>query len=140
MNGFNKVIVAGNLTRDPELRYTPNGTAIAKGGVALNRQWSSGGERKQETTFVDWTAFGDTAALMAEHTRKGQGILLEGRLQMECWQDRQTQAPRQRLIVLVERVVFFPETQNQSTGEHERPPKPAQPERRPEPEEDDVPF
>ncbi|HVK59494.1 MAG TPA: single-stranded DNA-binding protein, partial [Candidatus Kapabacteria bacterium] len=85
MNGFNKVILAGNLTRDPELRYTPSGTAIAKFGLALNRKWkdSQSGEMREEVTFVDVDAFGKQAELIGQYMKKGQPILVEGRLKMD---------------------------------------------------------
>jgi len=69
MNGFNKVILAGNLTRDPELRYTPSGTAIAKFGLAVNRKWkdSQTNEMKEEVTFVDIDAFGRQAETKSQH-------------------------------------------------------------------------
>ena len=84
MANFNKVILAGNLTRDPELRYTPKGTAIAKIGLAINRTWKSEtGETKEEVTFVDVDAFGRTAEIIAQYLKKGRPILIEGRLRYD---------------------------------------------------------
>ncbi len=81
MASFNKVILAGNLTRDPELRYTPKGTAIARIGLACNRNWKSEtGEMKEEVTFVDVDAFGKTAETIGQYLKKGRPILIEGRL------------------------------------------------------------
>ena len=81
MASFNKVILVGNLTRDPELRYTPKGTAIAKIGVAVNRVWTNeAGEKKEEVTFVDVDIFGRTAENVGQYMRKGRPILIEGRL------------------------------------------------------------
>ena len=81
MASFNKVILMGNLTRDPELRYTPKGTAIAKIGLAVNRNWTSeSGEKKEEVTFVDVDVFGRTAENVGQYMRKGRPILVEGRL------------------------------------------------------------
>src|SRR5579872_333160 len=83
MANFNKVILAGNLTRDPELRYTPKGLAIAKIGIAINRTWKSEtGESKEEVTFVDVDAFGRTAENIGQYFKKGQPILIEGRLRL----------------------------------------------------------
>src|SRR5256885_16698464 len=84
MANFNKVILAGNLTRDPELRYTPKGTAIAKLGLAINRTWKAEtGETREEVTFVDVDAFGRTAEVIGQYLKKGRPILSEGRLKLD---------------------------------------------------------
>src|ERR1700747_1666960 len=81
MANFNKVILAGNLTRDPELRYTPKGMAVAKIGLAINRTWKSEtGETKEEVTFVDVDAFGRQAETIGQYLKKGRPVLIEGRL------------------------------------------------------------
>ena len=91
MASFNKVILMGNLTRDPELRYTPKGTAIAKIGLAVNRVWTNeAGEKKEEVTFVDVDIFGRTAENVGQYMRKGRPILIEGRLKLDQWDDKQT--------------------------------------------------
>jgi single-strand DNA-binding protein len=109
MNGFNKVILAGNLTRDPELRYTPSGTAIAKFGLALNRKWkdSQSGEMREEVTFVDVDAFGKQAELIGQYLKRGQPLLVEGRLKMDSWEDKQTQQKKSRLGVVLEGMTFL---------------------------------
>jgi single-strand DNA-binding protein len=108
MNGFNKVILAGNLTRDPELRYTPSGTAIAKFGLALNRKWKDqSGEMKEEVTFVDVDAFGKQAELIGQYLKKGNPLLVEGRLRTDSWEDKQTQQKRSRLGVVLEGMTFI---------------------------------
>lgn len=108
MTGFNKVILAGNLTRDPELRYTPSGTAIAKFGLALNRKWKDqSGEMKEEVTFVDVDAFGKQAELIGQYLKKGQPLLVEGRLRTDSWEDKQTQQKRSRLGVVLEGMTFL---------------------------------
>jgi single-strand DNA-binding protein len=108
MNGFNKVILAGNLTRDPELRYTPSGTAIAKFGLALNRKWKDqSGELKEEVTFVDVDAFGKQAELIGQYLKKGNPLLVEGRLRTDTWEDKQTQQKRSRLGVVLEGMTFI---------------------------------
>jgi single-strand DNA-binding protein len=109
MNGFNKVILAGNLTRDPELRYTPGGMAIAKFGLALNRKWkdSQSGEMKEEVTFVDVDAFGKQAETIGNYLKKGRPILVEGRLKLDQWDDKQTQQKRSRLGVVLEAFTFL---------------------------------
>ena len=81
MPSFNKVILVGNLTRDPELRYTPSGKAIAKLGLAVNRSWKTeSGETRDETTFVDVDAFGRQAEVLGQYLRKGRPVMVEGRL------------------------------------------------------------
>lgn len=108
MTGFNKVILAGNLTRDPELRYTPSGTAIAKFGLALNRKWKDqSGETKEEVTFVDVDAFGKQAELIGQYLKKGNPLLVEGRLRTDSWEDKQTQQKRSRLGVVLEGMTFL---------------------------------
>jgi single-strand DNA-binding protein len=108
MANFNKVILVGNLTRDPELRYTPKGMAIAKLGVAINRSWTSEtGEKKEETTFVDVDVFGRTAENVAQYLRKGSSLLVEGRLRLDTWEDKQTNQKRSKLGVVAEFVQFL---------------------------------
>jgi len=108
MANFNKVILVGNLTRDPELRYTPKGMAIAKVGLAINRNWTSeGGEKKEEVTFVDVDIFGRTAENVAQYMKKGRPILIEGRLRLDQWDDKQTGQKRSRLGVVAETVQFL---------------------------------
>ena len=108
MANFNKVILAGNLTRDPELRYTPKGTAVARLGVAINRRWKSEtGEMKEEVTFVDVDAFGKTAETIAQYLKKGRPILMEGRLRYETWEDKQTNQKKSKLGVVMETFQFL---------------------------------
>ncbi|MCX8090359.1 MAG: single-stranded DNA-binding protein [Verrucomicrobiae bacterium] len=108
MASFNKVILMGNLTRDPELRYTPKGTPVARLGIALNRVWTTEtGERKEEVTFVDVDVFGRTAENVAQYMRKGRPILIEGRLRLDQWDDKQTGQKRSKLSVVAEAVQFL---------------------------------
>jgi len=108
MASFNKVILIGNLTRDPELRYTPKGTAIAKIGVAVNRVWTSeSGEKKEEVTFIDVDVFGRTAENVGQYMRKGRPIMIEGRLRLDQWDDKQTGQKRSKLGVVAETVQFL---------------------------------
>lgn len=150
MANYNKVILAGNLTRDPELRYTPKGTAIAKIGLAINRSWKTeSGETKEEVTFVDVDAFGRTAEVISQYLKKGRPILVEGRLRYETWDDKQTNAKRSKLGVVLENFQFLDSGRSEgaaparpaaaSTAPTEAPPSPAGPEAA-APEEDDVPF
>ena len=108
MASFNKVILMGNLTRDPELRYTPKGTAIAKIGLAVNRVWTNeAGEKKEEVTFVDVDVFGRTAENVGQYMRKGRPILIEGRLRLDQWDDKQTGQKKSKLAVVADTVQFL---------------------------------
>ncbi|HEY4415289.1 MAG TPA: single-stranded DNA-binding protein [Verrucomicrobiae bacterium] len=108
MASFNKVILMGNLTRDPELRYTPKGTAIAKIGLAVNRVWTNeAGEKKEEVTFVDVDVFGRTAENVGQYMRKGRPIMIEGRLKLDQWDDKQSGQKRSKLGVIAETVQFL---------------------------------
>ncbi|NOX56842.1 MAG: single-stranded DNA-binding protein [Planctomycetes bacterium] len=104
MGAFNKVILVGNLTRDPEVRYTPSGTAVSEIGVAVNRTWydRQTNERREETTFVDVTLWGRQAEIAGEYLAKGRQVLIEGRLQLDQWEDRQTGQKRSKLRVVCE--------------------------------------
>src|SRR2546422_4759768 len=107
MASFNRVILAGNLTRDPELRYTSKGLAISKIGLAINRTWKNeAGETKEEVTFVDIDAFGRQAETIAQYLKKGGGMLIEGRLRLDQWDDKQTGQKRSKLGVVVEGFQF----------------------------------
>jgi single-strand DNA-binding protein len=118
MANFNKVILVGNLTRDPELRYTPKGMAIAKVGLAINRNWTSeSGEKKEEVTFVDVDIFGRTAENVAQYMKKGRPILVEGRLRLDQWDDKQTGQKRSRLGVVAETVQFLGSAGGSGGGE-----------------------
>ena len=108
MASFNKVILAGNLTRDPELRYTPKGTAIAKLSLAMNRKWTGeDGQTREEVTYVDIDAFGKQAEVISQYLRKGGGLLAEGRLKLDQWDDKQTGQKRSRLGVVLENFTFI---------------------------------
>jgi single-strand DNA-binding protein len=108
MANFNKVILAGNLTRDPELRYTPTGKAIAKFGMAINRNWTTDtGEKKEEVTFVDIDSFGRQAEVISQYLKKGRPVLVEGRLKLDQWDDKQTGQKRSRLGVVLESFSFL---------------------------------
>lgn len=147
MASFNKVILLGNLTRDPELRYTPKGTAIARLGIAVNRRWTSeGGEQREETTFVDVDAFGKQAETLGQYMKKGRPIFIEGRLRFDSWEDKQTGQKRSKLGVVLENFQFVGSAQGRSDemggGEAPGPAPAAAPASAdtPPPEDDDVPF
>src|SRR5437899_3328583 len=155
MANFNKVILAGNLTRDPELRYTPKGTAVAKIGLAINRTWKSEtGESKEEVTFVDAEAWSRTAEVIAQYLKKGRPVLIEGRLKLDQWEDKTTHQKMSKLKVVIENFQFMDSGRTDGAGASEAPrarpaaapaaaPAGAPPQAEPEagpPEEDDVPF
>jgi single-strand DNA-binding protein len=154
MANFNKVILAGNLTRDPELRYTPKGTAIARIGLAINRSWKADtGETREEVTFVDVDAFGRQAEVIGQYLKKGRPILIEGRLRYDTWEDKQTNAKRSKLGVVLEGFQFLDSGRSDAAGAPGDTPRPARPAatpgpnpapgpepEAPPPEDDDVPF
>jgi single-strand DNA-binding protein len=143
MAAFNKVILIGNLTKDPELRYSPKGTAIAKIGLAVNRTWTNeAGEKKEDVTFVDVDVFGRTAENVGQYCRKGKPILIEGRLKLDQWEDKQTGQKRSRLGVVAETVQFLgSRSDSESTTPQQSSVAPAAPKTSSEtPQEDDVPF
>lgn len=104
MASYNKVVLVGNLTRDPQVRYTPGGTAVAEVGLAVNRQWfdKQANQRREETTFVDITLWGRQAEVAGEYLSKGRSVLIEGRLQLDQWDDKQTGQKRSKLKVVGE--------------------------------------
>jgi len=117
MPNFNKVILAGNLTRDPELRYTPKGTAVAKISLAINRSWrDEAGTQKEEVTFVDVDAFGKQAEVISQYVKKGRPLLVEGRLKLDQWDDKTTGQKRSRLGVVLEGFQFLDSGQAREGG------------------------
>ena len=106
MASYNRVILMGNLTRDPEVRYIPSGTAVSEIGLAVNRTWfdKQSNSREEETTFVDVTLWGREAEVAGEYLSKGRPVLIEGRLQLDSWEDKQTGQRRNKLRVVCERM------------------------------------
>jgi single-strand DNA-binding protein len=108
MANFNKVILAGNLTRDPELRYTPKGSAVVKFTLAINRTWKNeAGENKEEVSFVDVEAWGRQAEVIAQYMRKGRPFLVDGRLKQDTWEDKNTHQKQSKLKVVLEGFSFI---------------------------------
>lgn len=105
---MNKVILKGNLTRDPEVRYTPKGTPVAEFAVATNRRWKdeATGELREEATYTECRAWGRTGELVGQHFSKGRPILLEGRLAQEEWDDKETGKKRRKTLVIVNEFEF----------------------------------
>jgi len=101
MANLNKVMLIGNLTRDPELRYTPKGSAVAEFGLAINRVWYNEQKQKQEeTTFVDITLWARQAEIAQQYLTKGSPVYIEGRLSLDTWDDKATGQKRSRLKVV----------------------------------------
>lgn len=140
MANFNKVILLGNLTRDPEVRYTPSGTPVASFGMAISRRYRQGEESKEEVCFVDVTTFGRQAEVAGEYLSKGRPVLIEGRLRWHSWETEGGQK-RSKLDVVAEALQLMPRTREDST---ERSSPGSIPGREsfdmPPPEDDDIPF
>ena len=156
MANFNKVILAGNMTRDPELRYTPKGLAIAEIRLAINRKWTGeDGQKREDVVFVDVDSFGKQAELIGQYFRKGSPILVEGRLKLDQWDDKQTGQKRSKLGVILESLSFL-DSGNRDAAAGDGAPAPSAPAARPArpaatapaaepgmdepPQGDDVPF
>lgn len=109
MASFNKVILVGNLTRDPQVRYTTGGMAVADVGLAVNRQWfdKQSNTRREETTFVDVTLWGRQAEVAGEYLSKGKQVLIEGRLQLDTWDDKESGQKRSKLKVVGETMTML---------------------------------
>lgn len=105
MPNYNRTILAGHMTRDPETRGNP---PVCNFGLAVNRKWkSAAGIDKEEVLFIDCAAFGKTGEAIARHLTKGRAVLLEGRLRMETWEDRNTGAKRSKIGLIVDSFVFL---------------------------------
>lgn len=121
MASLNKVIIIGNLTRDPEVRYTPKGAAVAELTIAVNRTWMDGNEKKEEVTFVDVTLWGKLAEISGQYLAKGRSAMIEGRLTMDSWDDKATGQKRSKLKVTGENVQFLGE--NKPSGQTDSNPR-----------------
>jgi single-strand DNA-binding protein len=159
MASLNSVILMGNLTRDPELRTTPNGTSVASFGLAVNRRYRQGDETKEEVCFVDITCFGRQAETASEYLSKGNLALIEGRLQWRSWETPEGQK-RSKHEVIANNIQFMPRSSGGPNGESYESARPATPSRQtyhppsspmmgggggfddepPMPSDDDIPF
>jgi len=144
MANLNKVLLLGNVTRDPEVRYTPKGSAVCDLGVAVNRAYTTdSGDKREEVTFVDVTLWGRTAEVASEYLKKGRPVFIEGRLQMDTWDDKQTGQKRTRLRVVADNMQLLG---GRRPGRAEPPGDSRQtsapPKKSPssEPDEDEIPF
>lgn len=116
MANFNKVLLMGNLTRDPDVRTTPSGMKIAKLGMAVNRRFRTrDDENREETTFVDIDAFGNQAEIIERYCQKGSPLFVEGRLRLDQWESN-TGEKRSKLTVVMENFQFLGSPQGQDHG------------------------
>ena len=148
MASFNKVILLGNLTRDPEVRYTPKGSAVCDLGIAINRQYTlDSGEKREEVTFVDVVLWSRLAEIAGEYLKKGRPVFIEGRLQLDTWDDKQSGQKRSKLRVVGETMQLLggrPPAAGGGAAEggESHPSKPAPPPKAgaAEPDDDEIPF
>lgn len=114
MASFNKVIIMGGLTRDPEIRHTQGGQAICTLGLAVSRKYKTqAGENREDTCFVDVAVWGKSGENCAKYLRKGSSALVEGYLKLDQWDDRETGRKRSKLSVVADSVTFLDKPQNQ---------------------------
>jgi single-strand DNA-binding protein len=108
MASLNKVMLIGNLTREPEVRYTPKGSAVCDLGIAVNRTYvTDSNERMQETTYVDVVVWSHLAELAGKYLHKGRAVFIEGRLQMDTWEDKATGQKRSKIRVVADNLQFL---------------------------------
>jgi single-strand DNA-binding protein len=139
MISFNKVILIGNLTRDPEVRFTPSGTPVANFRIAVNHRYKQGGEMKDDVCYIDIVVFGKPAESCGQYLNKGDGVIVDGRLQERRWETDDGQK-RSKYEIVAQQVRFLPKRQGGSAPAG--PPEDAAAAAPPEeaPVEDDVPF
>ena len=108
MANLNNVKLIGNITRDPEVRYTPKGSAVADFSLAINRVWKDdSGNKNEETTYVDCVAWAKKAELIGQYVHKGDPLFVDGRLQQDTWEDKATGQKRSKLRVVVDDMQFL---------------------------------
>lgn len=140
MAALNKCFLLGNITRDPEVKFTPKGTAVCSIGVAINRTWrDEQGEDKNETTFLEVETWGKQAENCGKYLSKGKPVLVEGRLKLDQWDDKTTGQKKQRLKVVAEKVQFLSAGKAEASAE-EPAPKPSAAAATGEGKDDNVPF
>jgi single-strand DNA-binding protein len=122
--GFNKIILVGNLTKNPELRYTPSGTPVTSFGLAVNRRFRQAEDLKEEVCYIDIVVFGKQAEHCGQYLSKGNGVIVDGRLQQRRWETEDGQK-RSKHEVVAQTVVFLPKRQEGGGGGAEPPEEPA---------------
>ena len=115
--GFNKVILMGNLTRDPETRTTPNGQSVTSFSLAVNRTWVQDGEKRESVSYIDCVAWGKPGEIIAQYVAKGRPLLVSGRLDQRSWDDKETGQKRSKVEVIVEDFNFIDSRGGGDTGE-----------------------
>ena len=121
MPSYNKVIVMGNLTRDPEMQYTPNGAGVCKFSLAMNRKFKVQEEMREEVCFVEVTVWGKQAESCAQYLSKGRIALVEGRLTQDTWDDKDTGAKRSKLFITADNVQFMSPKEDGQGGQQQMP-------------------
>ncbi len=116
MASFNKVILLGNLTRDPEVKNTPSGVTVANFGLAVNRKYKQGEETKEEVSFIDIVVFGKQATNCGQYLHRGDSVMIDGRLQQRRWEDKETGQKRSKIDVVAESVNFMPKRDGNSSA------------------------
>ncbi len=117
MPSLNKVLLMGNLTRDPELRVTPKGTSICQFSLAINRQFKmESGESREEVIYVDVEAWGKQGETIAKYVGKGRPLYVEGRLRLDQWEDKNTKEKRSRMKVVLEQFQFLGDSRGGASG------------------------
>ena len=151
MASFNKVILLGNLTRDPEVRYTPKGSAVCDLGLAVNRNYTlENGEKREEVTYVDVVLWARLAEIAGEYLKKGRPVFIEGRLQLDTWDDKQSGQKRSKLRVIGETMQLLGSRPSggggdggggdEDRGSRSRPAAPPKAAAPTEPDDDEIPF
>lgn len=154
MANVNKVILIGNVTRDPEVKFTSKGSAVTDVGLAINRNYTlDSGEKREETTFVDVELWGRLAEIAGEYAKKGRPVYIEGRLRMDTWEDKASGQKRSRMKVVAENLQLLgsrtdgpARTASAEESQDSPPPRSSAPARRQAPqapaelEDDDIPF
>ena len=122
MRGFSKAIIAGNITRDPELRSTPNGASVCSFSVAVNRVYrDSNGEQKEEVSFIDCSAWGKLGEMIGQYAKKDSGVLVSGRLSQRSWEDKNGGGKRSRTEIVVEDFNFTGSARDNSSNSYSAP-------------------
>ncbi len=117
MRGFSKAIITGNLTRDPELRTTPNGASVCGFSVAVNRVYKdANGEQREDVSYIDCSAWGKLGEMIAQYAKKGSGVLVSGRLDQRSWEDKNGGGKRSRVEIVVEDFNFTGPANRESNG------------------------